>query len=471
MEIYLPDDPAALEKKLAARILPAQKGVLCPDKLRQHSEAIRLQITGGAGPTSPLIMTGHQPLFYPPGILIKNLLAGALARALGGSAVNLVVDTDEEELVWRYPTAGEIAPNDAAVGRRETVALNAGGTVLGEQAWEAERRAAFSKGVKEAREAADRIFPKARAKTVREYLDLVAGFAETARRPFDAAVCLRESYERKIGISLRTVYVSDLIASDAYRYFLEVIRGDSQEFRAAYNRALDEYRRARKIKNPAQPLPDLNAGELPFWILKDGRRVPLREDDDIAGRAVLPRAVTLTLFARLFLCDLFIHGRGGARYDQITDAILGDFFQCTGAPFTVASATLALQPRDNFPLRSRPMGEIQRDLRDFQFDPARFLPAEHPLRVRRGELIEQRRRPGADLAQIHTEFEEIRARARRELGHFETELLAEQERAALVGRNQEVFLDREYPFFFYELEPLHAAVEPYAALRGSPPAG
>ncbi len=464
MEIFLPDDPSALEAKLSTRILPEQKGVICPDTAREHALALRKGIVGETPLSAPLIMTGHQPLFYPPGILIKNLLAGTLARALDGTALNLVVDTDEEELVWRYPVLASRSGGGVAVGARVVLALNRPGAVLGEQGWEAEKRAAFMNGLEEASAAAGQIFPAARATSIQAYLRKVTEFARTSEHPFDAALRLRESYEREIGLSLRTVFVSELIQSAAYRYFVDSLRRNAAGFRAAYNSALREYRRVHRIKNPAQPLPDLDARELPFWVVKDGRRVALLEEENIRDRPILPRAVTLTLFCRLFLGDLFIHGRGGARYDQITDAILINFFNCSGAPYTVASATLALEPREEFPLKARLPGEIDRDIRDLDFDPARFLAPTDPLRRQREELI-ARWRARKDPAGLHREFVGLRERARARLGDFETELLREKERAELVARNRDVFFDREYPFFFYDLTPLHEAVRPYAALR------
>ena len=39
----------------------------------------------------------------------------------------------------------------------------------------------------------------------------------------------------------------------------------------------------------------------------------------------------LTLWARLLLCDLFIHGIGGAQYDRVTDLIVENYFGVTAA--------------------------------------------------------------------------------------------------------------------------------------------
>ena len=38
-----------------------------------------------------------------------------------------------------------------------------------------------------------------------------------------------------------------------------------------------------------------------------------------SGTPIAPKALALTLFARMFVCDLFIHGVGGGRYDRVTD--------------------------------------------------------------------------------------------------------------------------------------------------------
>ena len=46
------------------------------------------------------------------------------------------------------------------------------------------------------------------------------------------------------------------------------------------------------------------------------------EEVEEAGISLAPKAVTLTLFARVFLADLFLHGVGGARYDEVTDGIM-----------------------------------------------------------------------------------------------------------------------------------------------------
>ena len=49
-----------------------------------------------------------------------------------------------------------------------------------------------------------------------------------------------------------------------------------------------------------------------------------------------------TLFARLFLGDLFMHGIGGAKYDQVTDSLVERFFGVKPPGFMTLTATLRL---------------------------------------------------------------------------------------------------------------------------------
>ena len=58
------------------------------------------------------------------------------------------------------------------------------------------------------------------------------------------------------------------------------------------------------------------------------------------GLRLGPRALSLTMFLRLFASDLFVHGIGGGHYDQVLDAILRDHLDLEPPTFAVASATL-----------------------------------------------------------------------------------------------------------------------------------
>ncbi len=128
--------------------------------------------------------------------------------------------------------------------------------------------------------------------------------------------------------------------------------------REIYNRSLAEYRRMHCVRSRNHPAPELADDddwlEAPFWIWSEGRiraagdcssadeanRLVLTDRAGMRTRAAwrMPRvrsrrwpscpqrriklrtrALITTLWARLALGDLFLHGIGGAKYDQLTD--------------------------------------------------------------------------------------------------------------------------------------------------------
>jgi hypothetical protein len=180
-----------------------------------------------------------------------------------------------------------------------------------------------------------------------------------------------------------------------------------------YNAAIAEYRREHHVRSTAHPAPELVADgawlEAPFWIWTNSdplrRRLFVKQQGDrlelsdrgqlqfsldaspdgeldvaaeqlaaLAGQGIKlrTRALITTLMARLMLGDLFLHGIGGAKYDQLTDRLIQGFFDLQPPSFLVASATLRL------PI-ARPavdVGDLRRnaqDLRDLEFHPERYL--------------------------------------------------------------------------------------------------
>ncbi len=127
----------------------------------------------------------------------------------------------------------------------------------------------------------------------------------------------------------------------------------ANEFAEAYNAELGAFRARTSTRSPAQPFPDLRRRddlvELPFWWPSDGRRrsvwartgspalvvdgdVMAELDDDAedafalmvaAAPRVAPKALALTMFERVLVAVLFIHGVGGGGYDEVTDGVIG----------------------------------------------------------------------------------------------------------------------------------------------------
>jgi hypothetical protein len=221
-----------------------------------------------------------------------------------------------------------------------------------------------------------------------------------------------------------------------FAWFLAHLIAQLPKFRAAYNGSLAEYRRAHRTRNRAQPVPDLGQAddwlEAPLWIWSadDPRRRPLfarahggqieisdrsrrtfqlnlSSDGNAAsaveqlldlaaqGVKIRTRALVTTLFARLVLGDLFLHGIGGAKYDQVTNLVAREFFGFELPEFAAVSATLRL-PVNRPQATAASAATFQSQLRELRFHPERFLAGDTSLsedeKSKVAEVIRAKRR-------------------------------------------------------------------------------
>lgn len=332
--------------------------------LRELRRLARRELLG-TDHTEPLIVTGHQPELFHPGVWVKNFAAAGLAKRIGGTALNLIVDSDEAKSnALVLPTWDRWEP--AAV-KRKSVPFAAAPR---EQSWET-----YSSND----EAEFRSVPERIGKMIRPW-----GFEPLACRAWKlmGAGTLAERFteartemEREWGCSNRELRTSALSRSTAFQHFANHLVGDCVGFREVHNAAVSAYRLENGLRSRTHPVPELAEGEVPFWHVGErGReKVSLPFDPD----RIRPRALTLTLFARLCLGDLFLHGIGGGKYDAVTDAIIRDYFRIEPPAFQVVSATLHL-PLPTFPATADDAKRLHRRARDLHWNPQRHLPGVSP---------------------------------------------------------------------------------------------
>jgi hypothetical protein len=83
------------------------------------------------------------------------------------------------------------------------------------------------------------------------------------------------------------------------------------------------------------------------------------------------------MFARLLIGDLFVHGIGGAKYDELGDTILHHFFELPPPGFLTATMTLWLGlPEPDVDPDGLPA--LERHLRDLRHQPDRFADPDDP---------------------------------------------------------------------------------------------
>jgi hypothetical protein len=177
-----------------------------------------------------------------------------------------------------------------------------------------------------------------------------------------------------------------------------------------------------------------------------------------AGHKVRSRALTTTLFARLCLADVFIHGIGGAKYDELTDELIRQFFGQPAPAFLTVSATRLL-PLPAPAVTQDDRRRLARRLRDLRYNPQRHLDgapgaaAEAAVR-RKQELIatapegpEPRRERFRRLREVNEALAPL-VRGREEA--------ARRDLAAVEGRlrHRALLRRRDYSFCLYPEEAL-----------------
>jgi hypothetical protein len=186
---------------------------------------------------------------------------------------------------------------------------------------------------------------------------------------------------------------------------------------------------------------------------------------DLAERGVKirTRALATTLFARLCLSDLFLHGIGGAKYDQVTDAIALRFFGFALPDFATVSATLRL-PIDHERIDATQQSTLRQALRDLEFHPERFalrdglvagdkLSAVAELAARKRRWVETVKTE-QNARQRHAEIAAANDAIYPHVAHLRTQIERQLEVLDRRMRAGAILESREYAFCLFPREPL-----------------
>ena len=316
---------------------------------------------------APLVATGHQCELHHPGVWVKNAVACAAAAACGGVAYHFAVDTDSpKHLKLRWPGFSKPITDDLRVNAAAwTGLLEPPSPAHLEVLMDAAARA----------EADGRVSP-----LLTDFLSSCRTFLIDQRdavAPLDLpgmTANAQHQLDWSLGLDYRELLLGGVLECEAWAAFVCHVAADAAGFADAYNVALADYRTAAGLDAGGdRPMPDLDVDdgiELPFWLddLSAGTRaraaVRRRGGSfvlDAAGgftfaadtppRELLlflrknrlrlsTRALSLTIFLRLCVCDAFVHGIGGGHYDQVADRLIRDYFDLEPPGFVVATATL-----------------------------------------------------------------------------------------------------------------------------------
>ena len=308
----------------------------------------------------------------------------------------------------------------------------------------------------------------------------------------------RHLQEASWGARLVQIPQSELCSSEAFAWFVALLLSGADRLQPIYNRCLADYRRAHRLRGKTHPMPDLAEDdgwiETPLWVWSasdpvrrglwvrrrggelllsdrtqavatlpagtDGDRTPLADavaELGARGVKIRTRALVTTAFLRLFLADLFIHGIGGAKYDQVTDAVCEQFLGIPLPPHATLSGTLRL-PVEYDPEASGRVARDRRLLRELRFQPDRHVdfdslaPSEasdaRRLVQDKLQLVNSPQTP-ANAAQRHHAIEEVNRRLGAVVAPVREKVSYDLEQAERILRNATVLGSREYSFCLF----------------------
>ncbi len=400
----------------------------------------------------PIIANGHQPEFQHPGILFKDLLIHKIAGLTGGLPLHIVVDTDQFEMSYAYPERLEVG-----FAHLKTLHLkDAANRVYSQSELSQDERAELTSIIKsQIEEAKYFINPKIQTELVK-ILNRKLELLKTCQYLFEINETIREEFYQSRGIHIYRINVSELVKLHSFKVLVETIREHLDDFMQVYNQSLIDYRKEHKIKNHAQPIPNLVSGEMPFWILDPAtkKRNVMRVEDSLDNACILPKAVTLTMFLRLFMTDFFIHGKGGGRYEEVSEHIIKEFFKIEAAPYEVASATMNLNKTEWFPVPDVDEKELELKLRDAVYSPEKFLDHSHPLALQKKELQAKFKNPDSDKKELHKEISGLNEAMANLILQEKEELEKIKSQLSVIQHTNQVFQSRTLPFYYYDLDEL-----------------
>lgn len=452
------------------------------DRARDFSARLGVPVRGVSDGSGSVVVTGHQPELYHPGIWIKDFLLQRLADETGAAALDLVVDSDGFDAVEVHSPCFE---PEVRVCRAYLAVGMTDGCYACAPVPSARDLGQFCEA---GAEQLSTLSAPALGHHFATFCEALKDAAHDATNLAELVTFARRRYEVSAGTDYLELPVSSLARSRAFATLLAHVVRDAVAFADAYNAALADFRERTGTRNPAQPFPDLRVDgdlvELPVWHLSQGRRTvwarsgaapalvvdeeTLCEFPDCASAPEVllasslvpaPKALMLTLFARLFIADFFIHGVGGGRYDQVTDDVMRRYFGVEPPAFSVASMTMYLPlgarvvTDEDVEVASMALNRMRHNpdqsLDQVEFDSSDERSRAQGLADEKARLVTAIATPDADkktlgkrIRELNDELGDLMEPYRRQLQEELDELLKMQEAS-------EILTDRTYPFCFW----------------------
>lgn len=352
-----------------------------------------------------IIVTGHQATWHHCGIFAKNLITSKFAQQVKGCCIHLVLDHDICDTAMILPKADEDGN-----WFFQKIEIEDGQTSIPLE-FRPPPKMEKIKTLIEAVTKSDRerfcsnIWP--------EYIKVNSGQMPDFKNVADFITCFQSMLNSALGINMIYLSVTKLSESNCFVDFVASIILRAYEFARSYNDAISQLIKKRAINNSEtiwklKIAPSKKTVELPFWLVSPkGKRTSLYVKSDKNSKIIIgtisdtvcslcvqdngeknkqlkdtlnrygyllrPKAVTLTLFVRLFLADWFVHGIGGGLYESITNYIIEDYYGIKELGFGIATATLTLPLSNSTTITTEGITRLKQQLRDIKYNPERFI--------------------------------------------------------------------------------------------------
>ena len=443
----------------------------------QYTSSYR-DVKGDVTTSAPIVMSGHQPNLFHPGVWFKNFMLSELGNRLKATAVNLIVDNDIAGV-----TSIQVPQTSTQPSSVLNVPIDRAGNNVPFECRSIVDLPFFKRFNQRVTEA---ISPMVNAPLVQQLWPLVCKQLKNDTNLGTVLAKGRHLLEQEAGLNTLEVPLSQIVQSPTFAELVLEIFQRIDAFQHAYNECLAEYRDIHHIRSNAHPAPKLNRDngffETPFWIWNTTRPVRRRlfmvttdkgylltdqagwqqtidrsnfidqfthlKDEGIAIR---PRALLTTLYSRLILSDLFLHGIGGSKYDQLTDAIAQRFFQFDMPKYMTLTATTML-PNQADSVLPADLTRLKVLARELHFHPEDHVDqAQTSIR----KLVERKRRwlnqtlPRSERGERHQQITDCNRQLRQFAEPSAREIRLEQKRLMERLRENQILRSREYSFCLY----------------------
>lgn len=448
-------------------------------------------ILTGDPASQPIVMTGHQPVIFHPGLAFKYQIAERVAAENQAIGIAVSIDTDRGDCgQFTFPKrAASDQATDFPMSREvQTVAKSHNLYTHGRLQTASEIETTASQVIQNLEGLPSPVSTKLAADVFANYERLAAIKCSSA----EANTILRSQHG--IGGRLLEIPLSAIASFPEALTLTADILKQSERFAQVYNSSLKLFREEHGIRNAANPFPDLKISdglcELPFWVIDHENRVrhvlEVQQDGDVTrlianGETIdsftgsissdalepmllqniqlVPRGAMITAFLRLLFSDLFVHGVGGARYDQFTDEFIRTWWNCEPPAFTLATAS-----RFAFPQQKQNIERIQTlkvNMRDMQFNPHRHFdqnvfPVEleaslKSLSEEKLQLVSQLKEAkskGESASEFGKRIQQLTQQIKMVVAdHFQNDLQLLDD---LTPEQVDTVNSRTYPWFFFE---------------------